>query len=45
VRNASHSYQGEHLGIDQNGGLKLRVGGEIKTFWAGEVSLRPAITY
>ncbi|MGD8932586.1 MAG: bifunctional biotin--[acetyl-CoA-carboxylase] ligase/biotin operon repressor BirA [Chromatiales bacterium] len=42
VRNASHSYQGEHLGIDPSGGLQLRIANEIRTFWAGEVSLRPA---
>lgn len=44
VRNASRSYQGEHLGIDPSGALKLRVAGEVMTFWAGEVTLRPART-
>ena len=44
VHNASRSYQGEHLGIDTNGGLRLRIAGEIRTFWAGEVTLRPATT-
>jgi BirA family biotin operon repressor/biotin-[acetyl-CoA-carboxylase] ligase len=44
VHNASRAYQGEHLGIDPTGGLKLRVDDEIRTFWAGEVTLRPAST-
>ena len=41
VRNASQTYEGEHLGIDKTGSLRLRIAGEVKTFWAGEVSLRP----
>ncbi|MGD8590134.1 MAG: bifunctional biotin--[acetyl-CoA-carboxylase] ligase/biotin operon repressor BirA [Chromatiales bacterium] len=40
VRNASNSYQGEHLGIDSSGCLKLKVDDEVRIFWAGEVSLR-----
>ena len=44
VHNASRRYQGEHLGIDPNGGLRLRVAGKVMTFWAGEVTLRPATT-
>ena len=41
VRNAQQTYQGEHLGIDVSGGIRLKIAGEIRTFWAGEVSLRP----
>ena len=41
VRTAKQAYQGEHLGIDESGGIRLKIDGEIKTFWAGEVSLRP----
>jgi BirA family biotin operon repressor/biotin-[acetyl-CoA-carboxylase] ligase len=44
VRSASQSYQGEHLGIDPGGGLRISVAGKVMTFWAGEVTLRPATT-
>ena len=44
VHNARQSIQGEHLGIDASGALKLRIAGEVRTFWAGEVTLRSAST-
>jgi BirA family biotin operon repressor/biotin-[acetyl-CoA-carboxylase] ligase len=44
VRNAHQTYQGEHLGIHESGGIRLKIAGEVRTFWAGEVSLRPAPT-
>jgi BirA family biotin operon repressor/biotin-[acetyl-CoA-carboxylase] ligase len=40
IRNAERCYVGEHLGIDEMGGIRLRIADQIRTFWAGEVSLR-----
>ncbi|KRT60231.1 BirA family transcriptional regulator [endosymbiont of Ridgeia piscesae] len=40
VRNARGAIQGQHRGIDENGALLLAVEGDIRSFHAGEVSLR-----
>jgi len=40
IRSAERGYRGEHLGIDPMGGIRLRVDGEERCFYAGEVSLR-----
>ena len=40
IRSANHSQWGEHLGIDRQGALRLKVDGVEKLFHAGEVSLR-----
>jgi BirA family biotin operon repressor/biotin-[acetyl-CoA-carboxylase] ligase len=41
VRNAKQVYHGEHQGIDESGGIRVKVAGRVKTFLSGEVSLRP----
>lgn len=40
IRSTGQSHRGEHLGIDPTGGIRLRVDGEERCFYAGEVSLR-----
>ncbi|MES9851601.1 MAG: bifunctional biotin--[acetyl-CoA-carboxylase] ligase/biotin operon repressor BirA [Candidatus Thiodiazotropha sp. L084R] len=40
IRSASNAYIGEHLGIDESGGILIRIDGETRCFHAGEVSLR-----
>ncbi len=40
VRSASQVFQGQHLGIDASGGIRLNINGNVQTFFAGEVSLR-----
>lgn len=40
VRSPNQVFQGEHLGIDTSGGIRLKIDGESRTFFAGEVSLR-----
>ncbi|MET0066575.1 MAG: biotin--[acetyl-CoA-carboxylase] ligase [Candidatus Thiodiazotropha sp.] len=39
IQNARESIQGEHLGVEETGGIRLLVKGETLTFHAGEVSL------
>lgn len=43
VRSADRIYQGEHLGIDRTGGIRLQIDGEPRVFFAGEVSLRGTV--
>ena len=40
VSSANQVFQGQHMGIDATGGIKLRINGNSRTFFAGEVSLR-----
>jgi BirA family biotin operon repressor/biotin-[acetyl-CoA-carboxylase] ligase len=41
IRMGDRSYSGLHAGVTPEGALRLDMGGSIKTFQAGEVSLRP----
>jgi BirA family biotin operon repressor/biotin-[acetyl-CoA-carboxylase] ligase len=43
IRSAQRRQQGEHLGVDPTGALRLLVDGEQRLFHAGEVSLRAGI--
>ena len=43
VRFGDRSTVGIHAGITSEGALRLEVNGEVRTFHAGEVSLRPAV--
>jgi len=40
VRNAERAISGRHRGIDESGALLLESDGELRSFYAGEVSLR-----
>lgn len=40
VRSANQTHNGEHLGIDPSGAIRLKIDGEPRLFHAGEVSLR-----
>jgi BirA family biotin operon repressor/biotin-[acetyl-CoA-carboxylase] ligase len=40
IRSASKVHKGEHLGIDDSGGIRILVDGQSRCFYAGEVSLR-----
>ena len=40
LHSVKHVFVGEHLGIDAAGGIRLKIDGESRTFYAGEVSLR-----
>ncbi|MEJ2611749.1 MAG: bifunctional biotin--[acetyl-CoA-carboxylase] ligase/biotin operon repressor BirA [Candidatus Thiodiazotropha sp.] len=42
IRSASQEHRGKHLGIDSSGGIRIRIDGEPRSFYAGEVSLRRA---
>lgn len=39
----SKRHVGENLGVDPHGNIKMKVNGEIRSFNAGEVSLRPVL--
>jgi BirA family biotin operon repressor/biotin-[acetyl-CoA-carboxylase] ligase len=40
ISSANNSHSGLHLGIDETGGIRIEIEGEIHTFHAGEVTLR-----
>jgi BirA family biotin operon repressor/biotin-[acetyl-CoA-carboxylase] ligase len=40
IRSANRTHKGEHLGIDDSGGIRILVDGQSRCFYAGEVSLR-----
>ncbi|MES9940419.1 MAG: bifunctional biotin--[acetyl-CoA-carboxylase] ligase/biotin operon repressor BirA [Candidatus Thiodiazotropha sp. 6PLUC2] len=42
IRSANRAQNGQHLGIDDSGGILIRIEGEPRCFHAGEVSLRRA---
>jgi BirA family biotin operon repressor/biotin-[acetyl-CoA-carboxylase] ligase len=43
IRSQSQLHTGEHMGIDENGAIRLRSNGRERTFHAGEVSLRHSL--
>ncbi|MEW8627179.1 MAG: bifunctional biotin--[acetyl-CoA-carboxylase] ligase/biotin operon repressor BirA [Candidatus Thiodiazotropha sp.] len=40
ISSANNMHTGIHMGIDETGGIRIETEGEIRTFHAGEVSLR-----
>lgn len=43
VMRGDQRIEGDYLGIDQSGGMRLSCDGEVRVLHAGEVSLRPAV--